>query len=290
VNVTASTLPSQCSALKLEGPDGAQLNSGCLVPDGGHIGATTLPSDGTYTVLVGPTTTGTGTAIVQVIEDFDQTGTITPDGPSVTATIGQPGATSAFTFSEAPGTTVFVEVLNSTLPEQCGALDLVGPSGSDIDKGGCITSSDGGASGAGYIDPITIQASGTYTVLLHPSAPDMGSTVLKLIVEHDQVTPITIGGPSVTAAIALPGGQSELTFEGTAGQSVSVQFGSSTLPGACGGFELDSPGGSALTSACVEDGAGTIPAVKLPSTGQYTIVVDPGGLITGSVVVRLTSG
>lgn len=281
VNVPRTTLPNQCGALELEDPSGHELGEGCIINGSGYIDAIALPADGTYTVLVGPTSTGTGTATVQLTQDFDQTGTITPGGPAVTTTIGQPGATSRFTFTAAPGTSVFVQVTGSTLPNQCGVPELLGPNGSLLTEGCNIN-------GSADVDETTTKASGTYTVVIDPQALGTGTAQVKLIVDHDQSAAISVDGAPVDAAIALPGERSLLTFQGTAGQTVTVQVTDSTLPGECGDIELYGPGGAEVSDGCVINGTGSIDATKLPSTGQYTITVDPTGAGTGTAVVRLT--
>jgi von Willebrand factor type D domain/Effector protein len=283
VDVTAATLPDQCGDVQLNAPNGTELGEGCIVSGNGDIEATKLPSNGQYTVLLDPKSAATGSATVQLFEDVDQTGTITPGGPPVTATIGQPGATARFTFSATPGMVVFLDSPSSTLPEGCSVLAFQGPNGSDI-AGGCVIS------GAGYVAATTIKASGTYAVVVDPGGTGTGDAVLRLLVEHDQTTAISVDGPPVTAVIAQPGEQSRLTFQGTAGQSVAFRISGSTLPDGCGDFELDSPSGADVINGCIIDGAATVPATKLPSTGQYTILFEPGGVATGSAIVRLTSG
>ena len=282
VDVTAATLPDQCGDIQLNAPDGKELGEGCIVSGAGSIDATTLPSDGQYTVLLAPKSAATGSATVRLFEDLDQTGTIVPGGPPVTAKIGQPGATARFTFAATPGMIVFVDVPNSTLPQDCGAVSLEGPNGSSI-TGGCIVS------GSGYVGATTIKASGTYAVVVDPSGTGTGDAVLKLLVDHNQTEAISVNGPPVTATIAQPGEQSRLTFQAAAGQSVAFQISGTTLPDGCGDFELDGPSGAEVTDGCIIDGAATVPATKLPSTGQYTILFEPGGVATGSATVKLTS-
>jgi von Willebrand factor type D domain len=282
VDVPKSTLTNQCNVLELKDPRDNVLNQGCILNGSGSILATTLPQDGTYSVLVGPATKP-GTATVQLYQDFDQTAAITPDGPPVTATIGQPGAKSTLTFDAGPGTSVYVEVTSTNLPSQCGVPELLSPTGSDLAQGCSIN-------GSGSISETTLQASGRYEIVVDPSVPDTGSAVIKLITDHDQTAPIAIGGPPVTSVIAVPGEKSMLTFQGTAGQSVSVQASGSTLPSACGDFDLYGPGDDELATSCILNGTGSIPATKLPSTGQYTIRLVPTGGITGSTVIRLTAG
>jgi hypothetical protein len=232
-------------------------------------------------VLVGDH--GTGSATLQLIQDLGQTETITPDGAPVTATIGQPGAKSDLTFNAAPGTNVFIEMSDSTLTTGCADISLDDPSGTNLNDG-CIS-----GNGSGFIPATLLTASGTYTIAVAPGGTDTGSVVVKLILDHDQNAPITVGGPPVTATIAIPGEVSSFTFQGTAGETVAVQATDTQLDG-CGDLLLVGPNGADVQDGCLDDGSGSISPTKLPTTGQYTIQVVPGGTITGSAVVRLTSG
>jgi hypothetical protein len=283
VNVPKTTLPNQCNVLELKDPGGKELNGGCILDGSGDIPATTLPADGTYSVLIGPTGSGAGTGTVQLFEDFDQTGTITPDGPPVTATIGQPGAKSTFSFDAAPGTSVYVQVTSTNLPSQCGLPELLNPAGGEVAQGCSIN-------GSGDISESVLQATGTYQILVEPGVPDTGTAVIKLIIDHDQTAPITVDGPPVTSVIAQPGATSTLTFQGTPGQSVSVQASGSTLPNACGDLSLYGPGGNEVATDCITNGTGSIPATKLAASGQYTIRLTPSGGVIGTTLVRLTAG
>jgi hypothetical protein len=285
VNVPSTTLPAGCGSLEIEGPTGIELNDGCISGSGaGYIPATTLSTSGQYTVLVGAQ--GAGSATLQLIQDLDQTETITPDGAPVTATIGQPGAKSDLTFDAAPGTNVFIEMSDSTLTTGCADISLEDPVGINLNDG-CISGISG--NGSGFVPATLLTGSGTYTIAVAPGGTDTGSVVVTLILDHDQNAPITVGGPPVTATIAIPGEVSSFTFQGTAGETVAVQATDTQLDG-CGELLLVGPNGADVEDGCLDDGSGSIAATKLPTTGRYTIQVDPGGTTTGSAVIRLTSG
>ncbi|MGW1062257.1 VWD domain-containing protein [Micromonospora rubida] len=57
---TAATLPDQCSPLELRDADGATLSSGCVINGAGGIEPTVLPDTGTYTIVVDPSGSATG--------------------------------------------------------------------------------------------------------------------------------------------------------------------------------------------------------------------------------------
>ena len=75
----------------------------------------------------------------------------TANGPSVTAKIQQSGAEAFFTFSGTAGQRIFIDAASSSLPNQCGVLDLRDPAGG-VTISGCIVNGKGGiAERDGYV-------------------------------------------------------------------------------------------------------------------------------------------
>lgn len=60
-------LPSGCGQVRLIGPGGSPVRSGCLTDGVGRIDAVVLPADGRYSVLVDPSGTDIGAATVRVV-------------------------------------------------------------------------------------------------------------------------------------------------------------------------------------------------------------------------------
>jgi len=283
IELTHSTLQDQCGLAELDGPDGSDLGDACAVSGSGDFNRTVLPTTGQYTVVIEPKNGATGSIQVQVITDVNQTGTITAGGPAVTADIAQPGATSSFTFQGQPGQQVFTTLTGSTLADQCGLVTLLAPDGNDI-VSGCVVS------GGGDLPATTLTVSGTYTIQVTPKGSTTGKMSIRLLIDVNQTGTITAGGPPVTATIALPGTTSSFTFQGTAGEKVSVAISGSTIANQCDMVALDGPGGAKLASDdCVIDGVGSIASTTLPTTGTYTLVLAPEGADTGHLALRLSS-
>ncbi|MEU1547057.1 caspase family protein [Nocardia sp. NPDC005745] len=283
VDVTSSTFPSQCGLPVLRDPTGKQIASGCMNSNGtGYIDGTALLADGRYTVLLAPSNDATGKATVRVIDSVDQDSAIALDGPPISAAIEHPGAVSKLRFTAAAGQRVFVKVTSSTLPSQCGVLELWDPSGKEI-ADGCVDNN-----GTGYIDTARLTSSGEYTIVVDPADKATGESQVRLFNIVDQDTTITPDGPPVTSTIGQPGAVSKLRFTGTAGQKVSVVVDTSTLPAQCGVLELRDRAGKEMDSECIHrDGTGLIENSTLPAAGQYMIVVDPADYATGESQVRL---
>jgi von Willebrand factor type D domain len=66
VEVSASSLPNQCSPLRLLSPTGSDLGSGCVINGTGSISTATLPVAGSYTVVVDPVADSAGTTHLRV--------------------------------------------------------------------------------------------------------------------------------------------------------------------------------------------------------------------------------
>jgi hypothetical protein len=95
------------------------------------------------------------------------------DGPVVTTSIGQSGASATFTFDGTAGQRVFLDVPSSTLPDDCGTLSLRGPDNAVI-ASGCIIN------GAGSIEGTVLPVTGTYSIVVDPRTGATGNIQLHL--------------------------------------------------------------------------------------------------------------
>src|SRR5262249_7847743 len=139
-------------------------------------------------------------------------------------------------------------------------------------------------------DTFTLPVTGTYTVLLDPQGTYTGSTTLSVNNDADMTGTITIGGPSVQVPASgslVPGENAYLTFSGTSGQSVTVQFTNNTVSSV--GVALLDPNNSTVTSNYSGAATFSMQSSSLPSTGTYTIKIDPQGSTTGSMTVTVTT-
>ncbi|GHJ43933.1 hypothetical protein Cs7R123_12750 [Catellatospora sp. TT07R-123] len=175
VDVT-TTLPDQCTPLRLLDPQDKVLRTGCVAGGRGYLDATDLPADGTYTVLVDPADRpgDVGDVTVTVIELADQHGTITVGGPGVVARIDQPGKTAEFTFTGGAGDTVTLELSEVSLPDECNNVALYGPDGVLLAYACTL-------GGSGATKPVTLPSAGTYRVVVDPVDRHVGTAVLRLV-------------------------------------------------------------------------------------------------------------
>ena len=102
---------------------------------------------------------------------------------------------------------------------------------------------------------------------------------------------IVAGGAPVTITTTVANENATLTFGGTAGQRISLKVSGVTIGTSTTGsikVSITKPDGTALVAATsMGTTGGYIDTKSLPTTGTYTIVVDPQAAVVGSVTVRL---
>jgi hypothetical protein len=280
VDALAPTLPNDCSPYRLLDPTGKDIGNGCHINGLGYIDRTELTLSGQYAVVVNARAGVTGPATVRVYVAEDRTGAIEPNGPAASVDLQQPGAIGRYRFAGKTGQRVFLDVPESTLPNQCSPLELRGPDDRVL-ASGCVIN------GAGDVEGTLLPADGTYTILVDPNDRTIGTVQMRLFAAADRTAPITVDGQRVTATVDQPGLVIRYRFTATAGASVLLDASDATLPNQCSPLELRDPSGRILASGCVINGSGEITRTVLPVSGSYEIVVDPSGAATGAVTLRL---
>jgi YD repeat-containing protein len=265
-------------------PDGSVLAPASCMESSGFIDAMTLPTTGTYRIVVDPVSFATGSVTLTLNNvPADYTGSITAGG-SVTVTTSPAGQNAAVTFSGTLGQRISLKGTSGMSGQVVGCdvnVTIKKPDGSVLAPAACMESS-------GFIDVQTLPVAGTYTIVVDPVAAATGSLTLWLYdVPADTTGTVSVGGSAVSVPLSTAGQNGTLTFSGTASQQVTVRmtgntFGSTTV-------KLMKPDGTQLTT-----GTSTLPNFNLttqtlPATGTYTIVVDPAAGNTGTINVSVTN-
>lgn len=261
-------------------PDGVSMT--VPVPSfstgGGSIDLAVLPLTGTYTIVLDPVSTYTGNISVTVSTEL--TGTITPGGAAVPISITRVGQNSRYTFAGTSGQTISLGVTSVTMTSL--NVLILKPDGTALVIPTPFTTS------GGAIDSQVLPVSGTYTMLIDPSSAYTGNVTLTLYNHPDVTGTITIDGATVTPSLTIPGQRARYTFTGTAGQWVNLGMTSVTISAST--VSMLKPDGTTLVSTLIGTSGGSLdPTTALPTTGTYTIVVDPSGLATGNMTLTLTS-
>ena len=251
-------------------PDGTVLAPDTCMERTGLIDTKTLPADGTYTILVDPAGTATGSVTLTLSEvPADYSATITPGGSAVTATMSTPGQNGVLAFSGTSGQRIFLKGTNGLSGHLLGCdvnVRILKPDTSMLAANACME-------GNGFIDTLSLPATGTYTIVVDPVNHAAGNVTLTLYnVPADYNGSITAGGSAVTAAMPTPGQNGALTFSGTSGQRISLK-GTNGLTGYVLGCDVNAkilkPDASVLAANTCMEGSGFIDVLILPTTGTY---------------------
>jgi hypothetical protein len=268
--------------VSLKSPAGSTLGSASSGSGAAFIDATALGSTGTHSVFGDPSEANTGSLTVTVYDvPADLSGTITPttgSGSSVSPTLNTPGQNAAYTFSGTTGQRVSLKVAAGA---PLGTVSILNPNASTL-------ASASSGSVAAFIEPQTLGSTGTYTVKDDPTTYFTGTTTITLYdVPADSAGTITIGGASVPVSLGTAGQNGTLTFSGTSGQQVTVRMTLNTMGLVT--VKLLKPDSTQLTSNTSSTASFNLVQQTLPTTGTYTIVIDPSQWNTGSITVAVTT-
>jgi Subtilase family len=281
ISIKLSSVTISSSYVYLLKPDGSTLGSKTYVGVSGSFAEPrTLPVTGTYTILVDPQGAATGSMTVNAYDvPADPTGPIAAGGTAATATATTPGQNARFTFDGGSNQRVSIKLSSVTISSSY--VSILKPDGTTVDNRTYV-----GPTGA-FVDTSTLPAAGAYTVLIDPQGAATGSmTVTMYDVPPDPGGTITPNGPAATAAAGTPGQNARFTFEGQAGQRISVKLSPVTISSAL--VSIVKPDGKALgNNTFVGPSGGFVDTRTLPDTGTYTVLIDPQAAATGSVTVAL---
>ncbi len=255
-------------------PNGSGVTSGSFDNSGGFMDAVSLPVSGSYTLLIDPSGSATGNASFTLYSFSDVSGAIAPGTP-MTVTLAAAGQKATLTFSASAGQKASLRLTNSTI---AGAyVHLQQPGGAEI------ASSQLDRSGA-FVEATPLQFSGTYRIILDSAGINTGSVTFSLYTFADATGTVT-SGVARTISLSSPSQNARLTFSGAAGQRVGLSITSSTI--GAGNVTILQSSGDAVASLGLGPAAGYMSAVALPSSGTYTLLIDPEGIATGSITFTL---
>jgi hypothetical protein len=266
-------------------PDTTELASPACMEGSGYIDTVALPVTGTYSILVNPAVQATGSLTLTLYDvPADASGTITAGGPSVPLTLAA-GQNALLTFSGTQQQWVSVYTLVTSGSFGCAWSVTI----RRVSDGAFVTSVP--SCGADdFVDPVQLPSTDTYSIKLDPAGSSAGSANVSLYAVVDQTGPIQINGSAVGISLLTPGQRAALTFSGTQGQAVTAS--ATVTSGAFGcawSIALLKPDGSLLNNNVSCSSGNSVGYPSLPTSGTYTVLVDPAGISTGAGNVTLTS-
>jgi hypothetical protein len=131
-----------------------------------------------------------------------------------------------------------------------------------------------------------LPVTGTYTIAVEPVSNYTGSMTIAL---SSPVTgTIAIDGASVPVNLNKVGQTARYTFNGNAGQWVNLGLSSVSITSSA--VTLLTSDGTILASTAVGTAGGSLEDRNpLPTTGTYTILIDPVGSYTGKMTLTLST-
>ncbi len=284
VSLQLSEVTIRSGYVSIVAPDGSLLGKPISFVSGGRGGGgamipgQVLPASGTYAVLIESDLSYTGKLKLALYNAPDLTGTIMIDQGTVTPNLTVPGQRARYTFNGTEGQWVNVGLTGVSIPMT--SVAILKPDGSKWE------STTVGPSG-GSLDPLTaLPVTGTYTVAVEPASNYTGSMTIAL---SSPVTgTIAIDGASVPVNLNKVGQTARYTFNGNAGQWVNLGLTSVNITSSA--VTLLTSDGTILASTAVGTAGGSLEDQNpLPTTGTYTILVDPVGSYTGKMTLTLST-
>ncbi len=281
--------------LYLIAPDNLTIAS-TICASGGRsdLGSIALPNNGTYTIGIDP---GTSSGSVTVALSADVVETIAIDGPQVIATTTTAGQDARLIFTASAGQRIFVYA--TTVSNPYATLNLLTPTGSIQTQ---IVINNG--SGPFFMDTQTLAGAGTYQLWVQHSGTYIGSETLQIVsVPADFTGTLTVPAAGAQGtALSVPssgnlavGQNASLTFSGTATQILSFNI-LSTIGSGWSSCSVTVTGPSPSTTQIAQGycgNQGSVPnfvdAVTIPTTGTYTVYLNPLGPAVGNASVSINN-
>lgn len=270
-------------AMTLLRPDGTSMTSyGYIGSYGAFIEGMNLSQTGIYTIKLDPIQMGTGSVTVQLYDvAADVNADILPGGPAVTVATRVPGQNATLTFSGVTGQRISMRISGITSPDAI-AMTLLRPDGSTMASSSYLRTN------GEFFDVMELSLTGTYTIRLDPQGMGTGAVTVQLYdVPEDVRADILPGGPAVTVATVAPGQNASLTFNGVAGQRISMRVSDITNSNTVAMTLLRPDGSTMASSSYIGRYGAFFDVMELSLTGTYTIRLDPRGTGTGRVTVQL---
>ena len=234
-------------------------------------------------MLVDPKTWGTGTASVKVVDvPADITGTLPLTGVQQVYSTVAPGQNIQLTAAAAAGDRI---ALSITGPAFTGAIKIFRPDSTQM------LSKTFNTAGT-FVDATAVTITGTHTIKIDPSASGVGNvTVTAYLVPADATAaPLVVNGATSRLTTLVPGQNGVVTFDANSQDSLkivasTVTTGSSTCCGAK--VSVIGPLGTTVMLAKAVGTNGATWALVVPSTGTYTIKMDPQSSAIGGITFKV---
>ncbi|MEJ3743823.1 RHS repeat-associated core domain-containing protein [Actinomycetes bacterium KLBMP 9797] len=246
----------------------------------GGIPLPPLPTTGTYQIVVDPLDAGTGAVTATLSSRV--TGALSLTGSGTPVSLSRAGQYAELTVTVTAGQRINLGFSGATFASGVRASTTI------LEPNGSIVPAFNGAKGVllGLADgsdyDITASLAGTYTILFGTLDQSTGSVTVTASPELNAGA-LTVG-TAKSVSISRPGQDARMTFAGTAGQRLSLDFSAYTFTYSPF-VTVYAPDGTVLREASVSSLHLDLP--DLPATGTYATVVSPFSS-TGSFTALLS--
>jgi YD repeat-containing protein len=279
VDLSSVTLPAGAELLVLRDADGAQLIN-TSVP-AGSAGASVrmapISQAGSYTIIVSPTGSGTGSLHLTLWRDVGGTLTV---GTTNNITVAFRNQFVRMRFSATQGQNLGVDIASLTGFTSGGLLVT-----RDSDGAQLVNTSFNTAAGIGARIP-TISQAGNYTVIASFASNATGTLQLTLWGDVDDA--LSVGTP-FALSLSYRNQSSRQPFTGTAGQNLGVDITPGTLVSGGSLLVQRVSDGAQLVNTSIPAGTlgGSVRIPPLAVSGAYTVIFSPNGGATGTATLTL---
>jgi hypothetical protein len=190
-----------------------------------------------------------------------------------------PGEQLRFRFNGVAGALPQIGVSGITLSSGTGyfLMHVISPNGSSSNDIYCNQSGN-------YCDdpwpgPLGAMTSGNYTILLDTYGKGLNGG--SVYVSTPLTGSLVVGNAAQTITLDRPGRTARYTFSGTAAQTLRLSWANTTVSGGTVAVTVLKPDGSTLNSGSFTNGtSGGMDLTALPTTGTYTVILDPATVNT----------
>ncbi|MFG1886013.1 RHS repeat-associated core domain-containing protein [Micromonospora sp. NPDC049102] len=251
----------------------------------GGLALPPLPSSGTYQIVLDPAGTGTGSVTATLSSRVPGALSVTGSGTQVS--LGRAGQQAELTFDVTAGQYVSLGFTGSTFASGSLTAEVREPNGTPLLWGTTQATRTTVSLQGGNLD-LRVTQTGTYRVMFGSSDAGTGAVTVTASTSLDAGM-LALGTP-MTVAISRAGQDARMSFAGTVGQRLTLDFTAYSFPYAPF-VDVLNPDGTLLSSGNLSNQRLDLP--DLPATGAYTIRVSPyssTGSFTARLVQRLNAG
>ena len=285
------------SSVTIQKPDSTTLASTTVASAGVLYDVPQLPTTGTYTVVVDPAGTNTGTATILLTGDI--TGTLVDGAAPLSVNLSRDGQKARLTFTGAVGQNLGIGINNLTFAPGSvisATVSVLKPDTTPLLSQICYSTA---ANGPGcQLNLNSLPAAGTYSVLVQPPSAATSSFGIQL---NSDVTG-TLPANTALPVSLKPGQNARLNFTGAVGDSVALEFAQvSTIPAGRTLYAyVYRPTDTVTLSGnnfsgywqyvAIPNTGATLSLPVLPAAGSYKVVLDTTYQETANVRVTLEAG